>query len=90
VLVGDVDVVVAAADGERLVLEVFAMPVRQLVEEALVLGHTARPDVAHLAQLDDVALARLALPVNEKAIFVCLECALCLVVDRVLLLHTKN
>lgn len=90
VLVCDVDVVVAAADGERFVLKIFAMPVGQLVEKALVLRHPASPDVADLTQLDDVALAALALPVNEKAIFVRFERALRLVIDRVLLLRTPR
>lgn len=54
-LVVDVDVVGSGADRQRLLLQLLAVPADQLIAQLHVFRQSARSNVAHLAQLDDVA-----------------------------------
>lgn len=54
-LIVNVYVIGARADCQRLVLELFAVLIHQLIAQFHVFRQTARSDVAHLTQLDDVA-----------------------------------
>lgn len=54
-LVVDVDVVGSGADRQRLLLQLLAVPADQLIAQLHVFGQAAGSNVAHLAQLDDIA-----------------------------------